>query len=65
MTEPSAPLHPQQHRPSPQSFAAWVSNGIETGSGRLGSGAALAQMLTLPLLVLLWGVGMTVAWLLM
>ena len=35
---------------------------IQTGSGLLDSRAAIAQVATLPLLILLWGVGMVVFW---
>jgi hypothetical protein len=38
------------------SWQQFKSRGIQTGSGWLSSGSATAQVLTLPILVLLWGV---------
>lgn len=40
----------------PESWAQFLSRGVNTGSGHLTAGAAIAQMMTVPILILLWGV---------
>ncbi|MDB5675971.1 MAG: hypothetical protein JWM65_2953 [Sphingomonas bacterium] len=50
-----ARLLPADPRPRP-TLRQWMRAGIDTGSGHLTGGAAAAQVLTLPLLIVLWGV---------
>jgi len=40
----------------------WIENGVQTGSGLLDGKAAVIQVATLPLLILLFGVGITLFW---
>ena len=43
-----------------QSWAEFMDEGIETGTGRTGAGGAVAQVMILPVLILAWGVAIAV-----
>jgi hypothetical protein len=43
-----------------QSWAEFMREGVATGSGWLGGGAAVAQVITLPVLILCWGVAVAI-----
>lgn len=54
-----ARLGERDTRPKP-SWDAWLAQGIDTGSGWLGGSAAVAQVMTLPVLIVLWGVAVAI-----
>lgn len=43
-----------------QSWAEFLREGIATGSGHLSGGAAVAQVMTLPVLIIAWGLAVAV-----
>jgi hypothetical protein len=48
---------PEENRSRAKSWNRFLSEGVQTHTGHLGAGEAAVQVLILPVLILVWGLG--------